>query len=96
VEQLWGLIDEKEPLLWLEDGQYLVWDAHFGNNEGKTPLDNVLHKQNVKMLKRFYPEEQGPQYLAVTTTRFLFSENKAVGKTQSLKLFPIQRQRLLY
>ncbi len=58
VEQLWGLIDANDPLLWLQDGQFLVWDAHFGSNEGHTDLAQVLHKQNVKILKRFYPEEQ--------------------------------------
>lgn len=63
VEQLWSLIDEKSPLLWLEDGQYLVWDAHFGNNEGHTPLDKLLHKQDVKILKHFYPDEQGAPVL---------------------------------
>ena len=63
VEQLWGVIDEKDPLLWLEDGQYLVWDAYFGNNEGQTPLNKLLHQHNVKILKRFYPEVQGDPVL---------------------------------
>lgn len=58
VEQLWGLIDEDDPLLWLKDGQYLVWDSHFGNVEGKTPLNKILHKKNVRVLKHFMPDEQ--------------------------------------
>lgn len=58
VEPLWSLIDENEPLLWLQDGQYLVWDAHFGSNEGRTPLEKIIHKKDVKILRRFYPEEQ--------------------------------------
>ncbi len=88
VEQLWGLIDEKEPLLWLEDGQYLVWDAHFGNNEGKTPLDNVLHKQNVKMLKRFYPEEQGPPVLGGYNYEIFVFGKQSGWKDTILEIIP--------
>lgn len=56
--QLWGLVDENYPLLWLKDGEYLVWDAHFGSNEGGTTLDKLLHKPDVKILNHFYPDEQ--------------------------------------
>jgi hypothetical protein len=58
VEQLWELVDENDPLIWLQDGQILVWDAHFGNVEGKTSLNKLLHKQNVKILNHFVPDEQ--------------------------------------
>lgn len=58
VHQLWGIVDENEPLLWLRDDHYLVWDAHFGSNEGQSPIEKLLHKKDVKILKRFYPEEQ--------------------------------------
>ncbi|MGE0635660.1 MAG: hypothetical protein AB7G44_14350 [Bacteroidia bacterium] len=88
VEQLWGLIDENEPLLWLEDGQYLVWDAHFGNNEGQTPIDKLLHKPNVKILKRFYPEEQGPPVLGGHNYEIFVFEKQSGWKDSIIEIIP--------
>jgi hypothetical protein len=88
VEQLWALIDEKDPLLWLEDGQYLVWDSHFGNNEGQTPLDKLLHKQNVKILKRFYPEEQGEQVLGGYTYEIFVFGKQSGWKDSIIEIIP--------
>ena len=88
VEQLWGLIDANHPLLWLEDGQYLVWDSHFGNNEGQTPLDKVLHKQNVKILKRFYPEEQGEQVLGGHTYEIFVFGKQSGWRDTLIEIIP--------
>lgn len=88
VEQLWGLIDVNQPLLWLEDGQYLVWDSHFGNNEGQTPLDKLLHKQNVKILKRFYPEEQGELVLGGHTYEIFVLGKQSGWKDTLIEIIP--------
>lgn len=88
VEQLWGLIDVNQPLLWLEDGQYLVWDSHFGNNEGQTPLDKLLHKQNVKILKRFYPEEQGELVLGGYTYEIFVFGKQSGWKDTIIEVIP--------
>lgn len=88
VEQLWSLIDEKDPLLWLQDGQYLVWDAHFGNNEGHTPINKLLHKQNVKILKRFYPEEQGEPVLGGYTYEIFVFGKQSGWKDSIVEIIP--------
>ena len=88
VEQLWGLIDVNQPLLWLEDGQYLVWDSHFGNNEGKTSIDKLLHKQNVKILKRFYPEEQGEPVLGGYTYEIFVFGKQSGWKDTIIQIIP--------
>ena len=37
-------------------GALLAWDAHFGPNEGGTPLENILTDSSFKLLKAFEPE----------------------------------------
>lgn len=88
VEQLWALIDEHDPLLWLEEGQYLVWDSHFGNNEGQTPLNKLLHQQNVKILKRFYPEEQGEPVLGGYTYEIFVFGKQTGWKDTIIEIIP--------
>lgn len=40
----------------LADSSLLIWDAHFGPNEGSVPLDTLLNQAQLKLLKIFRPE----------------------------------------
>ncbi len=40
----------------IPEGSIIVWDAHFGPNEGKTPLDKLLGDNGLLVLNIFRPE----------------------------------------
>jgi len=40
----------------IPNGSIVVWDAHFGPNEGKTPLNKLLNDNGLELLKTFRPE----------------------------------------
>lgn len=41
----------------LADSSLLIWDAHFGPNEGTTPLNTLLNQSHLKLLKVFRPDQ---------------------------------------
>ncbi len=41
----------------IEEGDILVWDAHFGPNEGRIQLDSLLQNKNLKLFMVFFPEQ---------------------------------------
>ena len=41
----------------LNNGELIIWDAHFGPNEGKLPLDTLLHDDHLQLLKVFNPPQ---------------------------------------
>jgi len=41
----------------MPDGSLIVWDAHFGPNEGRTPLESLLKHPELRVVKRFRPEQ---------------------------------------
>lgn len=41
----------------LEPGDLLVWDAHFGPNEGHTPLEGLLADPELELLEMMIPDE---------------------------------------
>lgn len=41
----------------LAENSLLIWDAHFGPNEGNTPLDTLLNQEHLRLLKVFKPSE---------------------------------------
>lgn len=40
----------------IPEGSIIVWDAHFGPNEGKTPLDKLLDDNGLRLLNVFKPK----------------------------------------
>jgi len=36
-------------------GSIVAWDAHFGNNEGKTPRKKIMNDRNFRLVKQFMP-----------------------------------------
>jgi hypothetical protein len=41
----------------LAENSFLIWDAHFGPNEGNTPLDTLLNQEHLQLLNIFKPSE---------------------------------------
>ncbi len=53
----WGIPATPKVSLSVPDNSLIVWDAHFGPNEGRTPLEKLLNDDGLKVLKVFRPEE---------------------------------------
>jgi len=54
----WGISDKTQPSNGMDWGDILVWDAHFGPNEGGVQLENLEKDPFLKKLKAFYPVEK--------------------------------------
>lgn len=54
----WWVADRQQPSNSMEWGDVLVWDAHFGPNEGGVSLENVEKDPYLKKIKSFYPVEK--------------------------------------
>lgn len=54
----WWVADKQQPSNTLEWGDLLVWDAHFGPNEGGVQLENLEKDPYLQKIKSFYPLEK--------------------------------------
>ena len=54
----WGIGDKIQPSGSMEFGDILIWDAHFGPNEGRVQLENVVNDPFLEPIKSFYPLEK--------------------------------------
>ena len=52
-----GVADKQQPSINMNNGDILVWDAHFGPNEGGTQLDNLLNDSHLQRIKTLLPDE---------------------------------------
>ncbi len=53
----WGVGDKMQPSNSMEFGDILIWDAHFGPNEGRVSPDAVKNDKNLQLMKTFLPVE---------------------------------------
>ena len=53
----WGVPNAIKVSFCIPDSSIVVWDAHFGPNEGRTPLKKLLNDDGLKVLKVFKPEK---------------------------------------
>lgn len=54
----WGIADKIQPSNSMEFGDILIWDAHFGPNEGRVQIENVENDPFLELMKSFYPLEK--------------------------------------
>ncbi|MBW6534633.1 MAG: hypothetical protein K0B11_06465 [Mariniphaga sp.] len=54
----WWVADKQQPSNTLDWGDLLVWDAHFGPNEGGVQLENLENDPYLGKIKSFYPVEK--------------------------------------
>ncbi len=52
-----GVVNKMKPSLGMPDNSLLIWDSHFGPNEGRTPLNILLSDKNLELIETFTPPE---------------------------------------
>jgi hypothetical protein len=60
VGELWGLYPciEKWGIQSIPDSSIVFWDAHFGPNECRIPLDTIMNDPNFQLIQTFRPAEE--------------------------------------
>ncbi|HTA82853.1 MAG TPA: hypothetical protein VK783_07970 [Bacteroidia bacterium] len=51
-------MDPQRPDLNMPQGSVMMWDSHYGPNEGRIKLDTLLKNPNLVLLKKFDPDEK--------------------------------------
>ena len=51
----WGVSNKLQPAMSVPDSSIIVWDAHFGPNEGRLPLDHLKNSKELTLLKVIKP-----------------------------------------
>ncbi len=54
---VWMISNREMPSMSFDYNTIIVWDSHFGNNEGRMPLRNLLNDPNLVLLKKIVPKE---------------------------------------
>ncbi len=54
----WMINDRQHPSLKFPQKSLIVWDSHFGNNEGQMPLQNLLNDPNLVLINKIKPEKE--------------------------------------
>ncbi|MBU3928583.1 MAG: hypothetical protein KKB74_12320, partial [Bacteroidetes bacterium] len=52
-----GVPDKQNPARLLPDSSIVVWDAHFGPNEGGIPLEKLKQNDKMILIKEFKPDD---------------------------------------
>lgn len=52
-----GVADKVQPSNSLNEGELIVWDAHFGPNEGGIQLENLMNDPHLQRIKTLLPAE---------------------------------------
>ncbi len=50
-----GIPNQLQPSISMPDSSIIVWDAHFGPNEGRTPLERLKNDDGLVLVKSFHP-----------------------------------------
>jgi len=53
----WGVADKQQPSTGMNMNDILVWDAHFGPNEGGVQLENLMNDPYLQLVKTLLPTE---------------------------------------
>ncbi len=86
VADLWGVYPtiKKHGIGAVRDSSVLIWDAHFGPNECRIPLDTLMFDQNFDLLKTFYPKEQFNAMSGIPFQVSVFMKMKTPKKKERL------------
>lgn len=58
TKSAWGVGDKLQPSNSMNFGDILIWDAHFGPNEGRVSIESLKNDQYLQEVKTFLPMEQ--------------------------------------
>lgn len=51
------VVDKVDPALGMQTGDFFVWDAHFGPNEGGISKEKITENDNIEVVKAFAPKD---------------------------------------
>jgi len=69
----------------IPDNSIIVWDAHFGPNEGRTPLDKLLNDNGLQVLKIFRPKKPFKVLGGYNYAVYIFQKKKInPGKSRNI------------
>lgn len=68
-------------------GDLVVWDAHFGPNEGGVPLDRLLNDSSLNLLQVIVPDERMEVLGGHTMEAFLFTKGEGGRSSQEMVLY---------
>jgi len=80
----WFVADKHQPSNSMEWGDLLVWDAHFGPNEGNVQLKSLENDPFLKKIKAFYPLQKVTVLGGYDYSVQIFK--KSVSKNDSVKI----------
>ncbi len=70
----------------MPDSSLIIWDAHFGPNEGGVPLNRLLNDKGLKVIKVFYPEHPFKALGGYDYKVYLFQKVSSGDKGVKLKM----------
>lgn len=88
VVHCWGL-DTAAPALGLKPNDLLVWDAHFGPNEGRTPLNMLLARTDLDLIETMVPAEHMTVLGGYSFEAYLFVQREAHQLSSRAVLFDL-------
>lgn len=75
-----GVKDRKQPSKKMGPNDVLVWDAHFGPNEGGVSLENVMRDPHLQLIKTFLPAEKFQVLGGYDYGIYIFCKTKDPGR----------------
>jgi len=57
IKSNWGVPNAENPSIGIPDSSIIIWDAHFGPNEGRVSLDALQNQKSLELIKIFKPEK---------------------------------------
>jgi len=106
----WGVGDKMQPSNSMKFGDVLIWDAHFGPNEGRVSPDAVKNDKNLQLIKTFLPVEKikvlgGYDYeisiykkvktKVVTSTNKIFKRSLEIASGKSKQIISLENENVL-
>ena len=76
-----GLPDRQNPGHLLPDSSIVVWDAHFGPNEGGIPLEKLKQNDRLVLIKEFKPDDSFKVLGGYDYAIYIFQRIPEPGKT---------------
>lgn len=72
-----GIPNRQDPADNVPPGSIIIWDAHFGPNEGRMPLDRLMKNDNYELIKVFRPENSFTVLGGNTYEIYVFKRTKS-------------------
>jgi len=82
----WGIPASPKVSASIPDNSIIIWDAHFGPNEGGTQLSKLKNDNGLKVIKVFKPEKPFTVLGGYNYEVYLFQKKPQTGKDMALHL----------